>query len=103
MKKLWSKDKEIQFFREARNFVTPEQLFYFGDDLRYYAYWPKSYQGKKATLQSRNSLIGNFTEKYSVDLLQEYSLSKGYYAIQGAICNEIGLTSQSPADVAMFL
>lgn len=101
MLNLWSKDKEIEFFREARKFASPEQLFYFGDDSRYYAYWPKSYKGKKTTLQSRNSLIGNYTEKFSVDLLKEYSLSKGYHAIQGAICNEIGLTSQSAADVAI--
>jgi len=46
-------------------------------------------------------LIGNFTEKYSVDLLQEFARSKNLFAVQGAICNEIGLTSQSPADVAL--
>jgi len=71
---LWTKEKEIEFFNEARKFATPEQLFYLGDDSRYYAYWPKSYKGKKSTLQSRNALIGNFTEKYSVDLLQERAL-----------------------------
>lgn len=99
MPDLWTKDKEIEFFNEARKFATPEQLFYLGDDSRYYSYWPKSYKGKKSTLQSRNALIGNFTEKYSVDLLQEFACTKGLYAIQGAICNEIGLTPQSPADV----
>ena len=99
MPDLWTKDKEIEFFNEARKFATPEQLFYLGDDSRYYSYWPKSYKGKKSTLQSRNALIGNFTEKYSVDLLQEFARTKGLYAIQGAICNEIGLTPQSPADV----
>lgn len=101
MPELWTKQKEIEFFNEARKFATPEQLFYFGDDSRYYAYWPKSYKGKKSTLQSRNALIGNFTEKYSVDLLQEFAISKGLYAVQGAICNEIGLTAQSPSDVAL--
>ena len=98
---LWTKEKEIEFFNEARKFATPEQLFYLGDDSRYYAYWPKSYKGKKSTLQSRNALIGNFTEKYSVDLLQEFARSKGLYAVQGAVCNEIGLTAQSPADVVL--
>jgi hypothetical protein len=101
MQELWTKDKEIDFFNEAGKFATPEQLFYVGENSRYYAYWPKSYKGKKSTLQSRNSLIGNFTEKYSVDLLQEFAESKGFYAIQGAICDEIGLTAQSPADVAI--
>lgn len=76
-------------------------MFYLGDDSKYYAYWPKEYKGKKTTLQSRNALIGNFTEKYSVDLLQDFAESKKIYAIQGAICDEIGLSRQSPADVAL--
>jgi len=25
---LWTKEKEIEFFNEARKFATPEQLFY---------------------------------------------------------------------------
>jgi len=101
MPDFWTKEEEIEFFNDSKNFATPEQLFYFGDDSRYYAYWPKSYKGKKSTLQSRNALIGNFTEKYSADLLQEFARSKGLYAVQGAICNEIGLTPQSPADVVL--
>lgn len=101
MPELWSKKKEIEFFRESSKFATPEQLFYLGDDSRYYAYWPKVYEGKKTTLQSRNALIGNFTEKFSVDLLQDFAKSKNLFAVQGAICNEIGLSSQSPADVVL--
>lgn len=101
MSGLWTKDKEIEFFTEAQKFATPEQLFYVGDDSRYYAYWPKTYKGTKSTLQSRNTLIGNFTEKFSVDLLQNFAHSQNLYAVQGVICNEIGLTSQSPADVAL--
>jgi len=101
MPELWTKDKEIKFFSESQSFSTPEQLFYLGDDSRYYAYWPKSYKGTKSTLQSRNALIGSFTERYSVDLLQVFANSKGLYAVQGVICKEIGLTSQSPADVAI--
>ncbi len=101
MTNLWVKEKEIEFFKNSRKFASPEKLFYFGDNSQYYAYWPKSYKGKKSTLQSRNSLIGNFTEKYSVDLLQEFADSKGLYAVQGAICNEIGLSPKSPADVVI--
>ena len=101
MPDLWTKEKEVEFFYNSRKFASPEQLFYFGDDSRYYAYWPKSYKGKKSTLQSRNALIGNFTEKYSVDLLQEFARVKGLYAVQGAICNEIGLSPKSPADVVL--
>ena len=65
------------------------------------AYWPKGNKGKKATLQSRNSLIGNFTEKWTTDLFQTLVEDKGLYAIQGAVCDEIGLTNRSPADVVI--
>jgi len=102
MAELWTKNKEIEFFRKAlENFVELEQLFYISDDDKYYAYWPKSYKGKKSTLQSRNALIGNFTEKYSVDLLHNFAQRQGLYAVQGVICKEIGLTPQSPSDVAI--
>jgi len=102
MPELWTKEKEIEFFRQAlKNFAEPEQLFYISDNGKYYAYWPKSYKGKKSTLQSRNALIGNFTEKYSVDLLQEFARKRNLYAVQGVICKEIGLTPQSPSDVAI--
>ena len=102
MPKLWTKNKEIEFFLQAlENFAEPEQLFYISDDGKYYAYWPKSYKGKKSTLQSRNALIGNFTEKYSVDLLHDFAQKRGLFAVQGVICREIGLTPQSPSDVAI--
>jgi len=43
MYQLWSKQKEIEFFKQAlKNFAEPEKLFYISDDGRYYAYWPKS-------------------------------------------------------------
>ena len=96
---LWSKTKEKEFFTESRTFASSEQLFYLSDDGHYYAYWPKTYTGRKTTLQSRNSLIGNFTEKYSVDLLQNFANSKNLFAVQGVICEEIGLSNRSPADV----
>ncbi len=101
MKELWGKEQEIKFFTEARKFAAPEQLFYLGDANRYYAYWPKSYKGSKSTLQARNALIGNYTEKWSADLLSEFAQSKGYYVVQGAVCNEIGLPKISNADVAI--
>lgn len=101
MKHLWTKEKEIEFFTESRKFATPEQLFYVSNDKRYFAYWPKTYKGTKTTLQSRNSLIGNFTEKYSVDLLQDFARKNNCFSVQGVVCEEIGLTSKSSADVAI--
>ena len=101
MKELWSKEQEMKFFTEARKFAVPEQLFYLSDDNRYYAYWPKNYKGSKSTLQARNALIGNYTEKWSADLLSEFAQSRGYYVVQGAVCSEIGLPKISSADVAI--
>lgn len=101
MKQLWAKVKENEFFLESRKFATPEQLFYVSNEKRYYAYWPKIYKGAKTTLQSRNSLIGSFTEKYCVELLQEFAEKNKWFSVQGVVCDEIGLTRLSPADVAI--
>jgi len=101
MEKLWGKDVEQRFFNEATQFATPEQLFYVTDAAKYLAYWPKGYNGKKTTLQSRNALIGSFTEKWTTDLIQEIVKDKGLFAVQGAICNEIALSNMSPADVVI--
>ena len=101
MPSLWTKDKEVEFFTETLKSSTAKRLFNIGDDGHYYAYWPKTYSGKKSTLQSRNALIGSFTEQYSVDLLEGFVTSKGLFAVQGVVCDEIGLTKQSPADVAI--
>lgn len=97
---LWNRDTENDFFTKSQAFATPEQLFYRADDDRLYAYWPKTYKGKKSTLQSRNALIGNYTEKWSVDVLKDFADTKNWYSVQGIVCNELGLTRQSPADVA---
>src|SRR3989338_4339587 len=101
MVELWTKNTEVDFFKQSEKFATPEQLFYKANGNKYYAYWPKGYDRQKNTLQSRNSLIGNFTEKWSVDLLQEFAKTKGLFAVQGVVCEEIGLTKQSSADVAV--
>lgn len=98
---LWDKDVEKKFFTESMGFATPEQLFYVTDNGEYVAYWPKRYPGKKSTLQSRNSLIGNFTEKWTTDLIQKVINDKGLFAVQGAVCEEIALTNMSPADVVI--
>ena len=98
---LWTKEDEYDFFIRSLNFATPEQLFYVTSDKKFYAYWPKSYGDTKTTLQSRNSLIGTYTEKWCTDLFSEIAKQLGGYSVQGAICEEIGLTGQSQADVAI--
>lgn len=101
MEKLWNKKSEERFFNEAMKFSTPEQLFYVSDKDKYLAYWPKDYKGKKNTLQSRNSLIGKFTEKWTTNLVQEVVNNKKLFAVQGAICEEIALPKLSPGDVVI--
>jgi len=101
MEKLWNKEVEQKFFNEAQKFATPEQLFYVTGSGTYVAYWPKGYDGTKSTLQSRNALIGNFTEKWTTDLIQGIVKDKGLFAVQGAICNEIALSNRSRADVVI--
>lgn len=101
MKELWNKDQEIKFFNEAMRSFALKQLFYISDDRKYYAYWPKSYKGPKTTLQARNSIIGNFTEYWGVDLLKEFAKDKECYIVHKATCDEIGLPKRSPADLAI--
>jgi len=101
MPTLWNKDQEKDFFIKSLEFATPEQLFYITKNKKYLAYWPKNYEGVKTTLQSRNSLIGSYTEKWAAELFSEIAKIVGGYAIQGVIAEEIGLSNQSPADVAI--
>ena len=47
MPDLWTKEKEIEFFQDSAKFATPEQLFYLGDDSRYYAYGLKHIEAER--------------------------------------------------------
>lgn len=99
--RLWSKNQEKLFFDKSRNFASYQQLFYRTDDGRYVAYWPKSYMGIKSTLQARNSLIGNFTEKWVCDLFNHILEDDDLHVIQQAQIPSIGITRRSPADIVV--
>lgn len=99
---MWSQNTELLFFKSCENFASPEQLFYITNENKYFAYWQKDYYGKKSTLQSRNSLIGKFSEKWTANLIKNLIKDMGLFAIQsGAQCDEIGLTNKSPADIVI--
>jgi len=98
---LWSQNQEKDFFAKSLEFATPEQLFYTTKNNKFYAYWPKNYKGPKTTLQSRNSLIGKYTEKWTTDLFNDIAETIGGYSVQGVISEEIGLPRNSSADVAI--
>ncbi len=99
--KLWNKQQEKLFFINSKSFASPEQLFYKTDDGRYLAYWPKRYKGKKSTLQARNSLIGNFTEKWVCDLFGSLIEDENLHIVQQARIPSVGITSKSPADIVI--
>ena len=65
------------------------------------AYWPKGYDGPKSTLQARNSLIGNYTEKWVSDLIKHVLEDKNLYVVQQAQIPAIGISRKSPADIAI--
>lgn len=99
--RLWNKNQEKLFFDNSRNFASHQQLFYKADDGRYLAYWPKGYRGTKSTLQARNSLIGNYTEKWVCDLLNCMLKERGLHVIQQAQIPALGITQRSPADIVI--
>lgn len=97
---LWNNNTEVQFFTEAlKNFASPEKLFYKPQGA-YYAYVPKDADAEGQTLQSRNSLIGQFTEKWCKSLFEPIARKLGLFVVNGVICDELGLTRQSSADLA---
>ena len=100
MHDLWSKDAEFNFFQSALKMANPGSLFYRMTDGRFVAYYPKEYEEEKETIQSRNSLVGSYTERWVIDLLKDVATDFGLFAVGKVVCDEIGLDSRSPADVA---
>ncbi|WP_128860045.1 hypothetical protein [Methanocella paludicola] len=98
---VWAKEDEVNFFNTSLSVAPKGKLFYLTNDGRYLAYWPKNYRGTKTTLQSRNGRIGEYTEKWSKDLIEPIARELGFYAVNNVICDEVGLSNDSPADVAI--
>ncbi len=98
---LWNKEQEKQFFYNSKNFASINQLFNETEDGRYVAYWPRNYKGKKTTLQSRNSLIGKYSEKWVSDVLNHLIKDKNLFVVQQAQIPAIGISHNSPADVVI--
>lgn len=97
---LWNSATELQFFQSAlAHFSAPEQLFYRLSS-EWYAYVPRHRSAEGQTLQSRNTLIGNFTEKWAKDVFDPIAQHYGLYAINGVECSAVGLHPRSEADLA---
>ncbi len=93
---------EKQFFQhflgKGKDF-SEKKLFYWIDN-KYLAYIPKNIKSPGHTLQSRNSLIGQFTEKWCQQLLSSIARKFDLYAVNNVICPEAGLSKKSSADIA---
>ncbi|MBC6425056.1 MAG: hypothetical protein GDA51_00985 [Ekhidna sp.] len=97
---FWNKETEIRFFEEAlKNFASPEQLFYDLTD-GHFAYAPKNKTTKGQTLQSRNALIGQYTERWCKDFFQPIANDLKLHAVNSVVCPELGLTNTTDADLA---
>ncbi len=97
---FWSTHTEVKFFERAlSSFAAPEQLFYRLED-GFFAYAPKGKTTEKQTLQSRNSLIGQFTEKWCKDFLHPIAEKFGLFAVNGVVCPALSITESSRADIA---
>jgi hypothetical protein len=97
---LWDINTEKRFFKDAlKHFATPEKLFYSIKSGKF-AYIPKDSDAEGQTLQSRNALIGNFTETWTKKLFEPIAEKFNLYAINNVECPEIGLPKNSRADMA---
>ncbi len=97
---LWNRNTEIDFFQNAlKSFASPEQLFYKLNN-EYFAYIPKGMKSKGQVIQSRNSLIGQYTEKWSQLFFEDIANKLGLYAVSGVACTDLGLARNSRADLA---
>ena len=97
--RMWTNDIEILFFRNALQMANPDKLFYRLDE-GLFAFVPKNCVGRGATIQSRNSLIGNFSEKWAKEFLEPIATGLGLYVVDTVRCDSLGLTVKSEADLA---
>jgi hypothetical protein len=97
---LWNIDTEKNFFINAlRGFATHEKLFCTLKSGKF-VYVPKDCDAEGQTLQSRNALIGNFTETWAKKIFEPIAQKHHLFAINTVECPEIGLTKRSEADLA---
>jgi len=97
---LWNDDVEKRFFLEALgSFATTEKLFYRLESGKF-AYIPKNCSANSQTLQSRNALIGNFTETWTKTLFEPIAKKFNLFAVNNMECPEVGLIKRSEADLA---
>lgn len=95
---MWTINDEVKFFNDASQLASIDHLMVNVND-QYYAFAPKNTNVQVSTPQARNALIGAKTESWCKDLFDSIARQNNLYAINGVVCNEIGLTSHSAADL----
>lgn len=96
---MWTVNDEVRFFNDAARIAPIEKLMVNVQN-KYYAFLPKKLNVSVNTPQARNALIGANTEKWCKDLFSRMARQYNLHAVNGVVCNEIGLTPQSAADLA---
>lgn len=96
---MWTREIEIDFLNKTKELISLEKLLISVRN-RHYVFAPKSIGDPITTPQARNAYIGSYTEKWCKDFFAPLAEELRLYAINGVICNELGLTSSSPADLA---
>ena len=96
---MWSIKDEVTFFERAIQLSSIENLMV-NVRGRYYAFQPKNVEAKVNTPQARNSFVGSTTEKWCKDLFDDIARQNNLYAVNGVVCDEIGLSARTAADLA---
>lgn len=96
---MWSRQDELNFFNDAIKISSIENLMMRVRG-RYYAFQPKTDSSRVNVPNSRNALIGTNTEKWCKDLFSQIARHNNLYTVNGVVCEEIGLSRQSAADLA---
>ncbi len=97
--RMWSIQDELDFFNDAIRFSSIENLMMRVHE-RFYAFQPKGDDTRVNVPNSRNALIGLKTEKWCKELLAGIARQNNLYAVNSVVCEEIGLSRQSAADLA---
>lgn len=99
---MWSIQNELQFFDNAIQLSSIQNLM-MSVGGRYYAFQPKNDNSKVNVPNSKNALIGVNTEKWCKELFAQTARKYDLYAVNGVVCEEIGLSRQSAADLAICI
>ncbi|MDR3274405.1 MAG: hypothetical protein LBS81_00090 [Endomicrobium sp.] len=65
---LWKNETELKFFKDKLERGGSSKELFYKLKSGYYAYVLKKYDTEGQTLQSRNSSIGKYTEKWTKDI-----------------------------------